>query len=264
MVIDGDGPLPGGRSNPGSVFRQGQALVRPVGDGRWVELLRRINQVFDAAPEVIGSDGGTVSLEWVDGDAPQLLGDAPLADPGTVAAVGRLLRRLHDVTAPIAVQVVPARSVGLADPSGAAEVVCHGDPVPGNIVFRDGRPVALIDWEHAAPGRRAWDLAVALRWWSPLRAPQNLRADETTLDAAARARSLLAGYGADAALSREAVLLLAESQEVAAANARRLMHQRGDDAYRRWAAGGGERRLDDDKAWLTAQSQVVLATVTKQ
>jgi len=29
---------------------------------------------------------------------------------------------------------------------------------PSNTVFRNGVPVALIDWDTAAPGPRAWDL----------------------------------------------------------------------------------------------------------
>lgn len=172
----GNRALPGGRSHPGDVFRRGDVVVRPVGEGAWVGVLRRVSDVFEAAPRVIEVGERTVWLEWLDGDALRELGQAPLSDQGTVTEVGALLRRLHDATAPLAAGNPRSSGGGLADPSGANEVICPGDPLPGNVVFRNGLPVALIDWEHAAPGRRAWDLAVALRWWSPPRAPQNLRA----------------------------------------------------------------------------------------
>lgn len=243
------GPLPGGRSNPGAVFRQGNTVVRPLGDAAWVEVLRRVTEVFPAAPGIVALDDRTVTLEWQEGDAPQDLADPPLSRDATVAAVGALLRRLHDATAPLAKRL-PAIRTGLGDPTAVAEVVCHGDPLPGNVIFRGGRPAALIDWEHAARGRRAWDLAVALRWWSPLRAPENLRPGEERLDATARARLLLDGYGADRPLRSAVADLLAQSQRVAAANAIAVVSARGDDAYRRWADRGGERRLAADEAWF--------------
>lgn len=75
---------------------------------------------------------------------------------------------------------------------------------------------------------------------------------------AARARALLTGYGADPTLRGEAVDLLVESQGVAAANARRLMRERGEDAHLRWTASGGERRLETDRAWLSEQPEPYL------
>jgi len=47
------------------------------------------------------------------------------------------------------------------------EVICHNDPGPWNIVWRDGFPVGIIDWDLAAPGRRLHDVAYALEWVAP-------------------------------------------------------------------------------------------------
>jgi aminoglycoside phosphotransferase (APT) family kinase protein len=44
--------------------------------------------------------------------------------------------------------------------------VCHNDPSPCNHVFRGGVPVALIDFDHAAPGRRLRDVAYAGWLWA--------------------------------------------------------------------------------------------------
>jgi aminoglycoside phosphotransferase (APT) family kinase protein len=67
--------------------------------------------------------------------------------PGAGRGVGR---QFHDLTAgsPLA---------------GDQQVVCHNDLSPRNTVYRDLgdglRPVALLDWDLAAPGRRLDDLA---------------------------------------------------------------------------------------------------------
>ena len=61
-----------------------------------------------------------------------------------------LVREFHDFTA----------GTGLAESS---EVVCHNDLSPANTVYQDLgaglRPVAFIDWDLAAPGRRIHDIA---------------------------------------------------------------------------------------------------------
>jgi aminoglycoside phosphotransferase (APT) family kinase protein len=44
--------------------------------------------------------------------------------------------------------------------------VCHNDPSPCNYVLVDGCPVALIDFDHAAPGDRPRDIAYAGWLWT--------------------------------------------------------------------------------------------------
>ena len=94
---------------------------------------------------VLGTDAqGREILSFIDGHVPwqddqQLIArtDASLAE------VGMMLRRYHDLTA----------GTTLAGPS---EVVCHNDLSPRNTVYRDDgdglRRVAFIDWDLAAPG----------------------------------------------------------------------------------------------------------------
>ena len=59
---------------------------------------------------------------------------------------------------------------------GECEVVCHGDPAPGNYVLRDGLPFALIDFDGAHPGKREEDVGYAAWMWlhigSRWRAPE--------------------------------------------------------------------------------------------
>jgi aminoglycoside phosphotransferase (APT) family kinase protein len=46
--------------------------------------------------------------------------------------------------------------------------ICHNDLGPFNVVFKRGRPIAIIDWDNACPGPRMWDVACALWRFTPL------------------------------------------------------------------------------------------------
>jgi aminoglycoside phosphotransferase (APT) family kinase protein len=47
------------------------------------------------------------------------------------------------------------------------EVICHGDYGPWNVVWRDGEPVGLVDFDFAGPGDRPLDVAYALEYAAP-------------------------------------------------------------------------------------------------
>jgi hypothetical protein len=121
---------------------------------------------FDGAPRLLAADSATETLTYVEGSAavPPLPEDT-LTD-AALASVADLLRRYHLAAAsfdPAGYQwprAVPARfRTGL---------VSHNDVHPANLVFRDGRAVALIDFDLAGPGGAAWDFAAAARSWVPL------------------------------------------------------------------------------------------------
>src|SRR3954453_9857766 len=67
-----------------------------------------------------------------------------------LAGCAELLQRYHDALAcsPLA---------------AGAEVVCHGDFGPWNLNWREGVPIAVIDFDNAHPGDRLEDVAYALR-----------------------------------------------------------------------------------------------------
>ncbi|GAA4978004.1 hypothetical protein GCM10023317_00030 [Actinopolymorpha pittospori] len=65
----------------------------------------------------------------------------------------RMLRQLHDVT------------TGHALAAGA-KCVTHGDAGDNNTLFRNGCPIAFIDWDFAGPGRRIDDVAYMAWSWS--------------------------------------------------------------------------------------------------
>jgi hypothetical protein len=145
------------------VVRVGDTVRRPT--GHWSPavhaLLRHFEAVgFDGAPRFLGiDDQGREILSYVEGEA--ALPPVPDRDE-VVEELGRLVRRMHDAQA------------GFEHPGpwfrpNEGPVVCFGDYFPPNVIFRDGLPVALIDWDLAAPGERAADVAALAGWRAPLR-----------------------------------------------------------------------------------------------
>ena len=129
-------------------------------------------------------------LSHVDGRVPWRDREDPayFADPA-LTRLAELLRRLHDACAgsPLA---------------GDAETVCHRDLSPKNTVYRDSPagplPVALIDWDLAAPGRRVEDVAFAAWHWAAV----GRAADPAELGR--RARLLCDSYEARRGVARAA------------------------------------------------------------
>jgi Ser/Thr protein kinase RdoA (MazF antagonist) len=146
-------PLSGGRVTPG-VVRVGDTVRRPTNpnSGFVHELLRHLEAVgFEGAPRFLGTDEqGREILSFVAGSVPDNI--RPDYGDDVLSAAARLIRRYHDATA------------GWR----GAEVVCHNDISPVNAVFVDGMPIALIDFDLAAPGTRLRDLAYGLFLWLDL------------------------------------------------------------------------------------------------
>ncbi len=92
-------------------------------------------------------------VSYIDGDVPLPPYPAWSMTDEAIVDLGRLTRRLHEATA--SMDQRSSRRVGPttgAIPLGGP-VICHNDLFPENVVFRDGRVVALIDFDMAAPGR---------------------------------------------------------------------------------------------------------------
>ncbi|MGV9598437.1 phosphotransferase enzyme family protein [Streptosporangium sandarakinum] len=162
--------LTGGGVN--HVVRTGATVRRPT--GRWTPavhaLLDHLAAIgFTGAPASHGFDSeGREILDFLPGQVP----DHPLPEyarsDSTLRAVGALLRDYHDATVGFA---APADADWYFSPRSPAEVICHGDIAPYNCVFRDGHPVAFIDFDTAHPGPRVWDVAYAAYRFVPLADP---------------------------------------------------------------------------------------------
>ncbi|MBV1850812.1 phosphotransferase [Catellatospora tritici] len=171
-----------GGGNIADVVRIGQRVHRTAPErGAYVhELLTHLHQAgYGGSPRWHGHDEhGREILDYIDGDVPwRSEQHAALRTPDSLTALARLVRRLHDLTAGTAL-------------AAGGEVVCHHDLSPKNTVYRDGAPVAFLDWDLAGPGRRVQDLAHVCWQWL------DLGPDVTDVDTTARLLAVLVdAYG---------------------------------------------------------------------
>ena len=122
------------------------------------------------APGPRGVDAaGREVVAYIEGVVPAYPMPAWVWDMYVLDASARMLRAFHDATAGFSRE---GRTWQLASHE-PDEVICHNDFAPYNLVFRDGLPVGAIDFEAAAPGPRAWDLAYLAYRLVPLAAPSN-------------------------------------------------------------------------------------------
>ncbi len=75
---------------------------------------------------------------------------APADLPGYIRQFAALLARMH---------AIDARP--FLPPSDAGRALVHGDMWPGNVLWKDGKIAAVIDWEDAACGDPLEDVAIS-------------------------------------------------------------------------------------------------------
>ena len=118
---------------------------------------------FTGAPRPLGRDDqGRQVIEYVPG--PMAM-EAPPLDAAGLYRVGRLIRDLHDASAGF--EPPPGTQWNVAIPPDRADLICHHDLAPWNLVLGADRWV-FIDWDGAGPGSRLWDLAYAAKGFVPL------------------------------------------------------------------------------------------------
>ena len=172
-----DVPLTGGRMTSG-IVRRGGEVRRPLGPWSAAvhEYLRHLEAAgFTGAPRVLRTEGDIEVLSYLDGDVATDPGWQPghghrlppYARTGrALAAAAKLIRALHDASAGF----TPAHT-GYRfhpHPPRPGEIVSHGDLGPWNTVYRNGVPVAFIDWDAAQPTDPVTDLAAAAWAFVPL------------------------------------------------------------------------------------------------
>lgn len=257
---DGGDVLPGGTVNAGAVVRRGSLVDRPAPHTApalhaYLHALRR--RGFTGAPLPVGrTPDGREQLTFVPGDVALPPFPAWALTETALTSVGRLLRDLHATSADIPVDTGVGWPRELSDPEGGP-ILCHNDVCPDNVVFRDGRAAALIDFDLAAPGRPVWDVAMAARYWVPLLDPESAASlyPGGPLDAPRRLRVLADGYG----LSAPDRAVLPDVVEQATEACRAFVAARvaeGDPVYRRvLAERGGWARWDRIRTWLRTHKQ---------
>jgi Ser/Thr protein kinase RdoA (MazF antagonist) len=257
----GDGVTPG-------IVRIGDTVRRPVRPftATIQAYLAHLHQAgFTAAPVPLGVDEqGREMLSFVPGDVPR----EPLPGEDVLAALARLIHRLHDAAKGWAPPpdatwggIPGSETVAIGPVDGDPELVSHRDYCPGNVVFRDGLPAALIDFDLARPTTRLYDIANALYWWVPLLDPRDRPPAFTDLDVPHRVAVFADAYG-----------MTAQQREDLVPLAVRMVHRFHlttraaadvDPVFRGFWERGVKDRLPRAEAWLDHEGPAITARLCR-
>ncbi len=220
---------------------------------------------FDGSPRFLGRDGdGRDVLTFLPGRCAGPVPEAWVQSEDLLASVARLLRRLHSASAgfvpgahPFPPRYIPAGAVR-QDP---AELVCHLDVTPQNVVVRDGRAAGLVDFDLAGPTTALKDSFNTAMHWAPLRDPADAWPGWEGTDPFRRLRIFADAYGWG---DEERRRLPAFGIEATSLSYERMQHnarELGGGWARMWDEGVGElilRRRD----WLEANAGRLVDALT--
>ena len=130
-------------------------------------LLRHLETAEFPSPRVVAVEGDHEVLTWIDGESgPE--GWAKIVPEAGLNGWASFLRRYHDAVADYRPDPASVWSSGTGD-CEPGHIVCHGDFGPWNGVWRGPDIIGLIDFDHAAPAARLFEIACALEYAAPFR-----------------------------------------------------------------------------------------------
>ena len=245
--------LQGGVANAGQVVRVGDHVFRPTNPHSTSihRMLRCLAEAgFTGASVPVGIDpDGRERLMFIPGDVAIPPYPAWVQIEAALGSVARLLRRMHDVSTTMPVDIDATWSREMADPLGG-DVFCHNDVCLENVVFRDGVAVGLLDFDFAAPGRREFDLASFARMCVPIDDDEPAaRLGWTMADRPARLRLVCDEYGLDRPGRARLLDCLDESIARGGEFVRRRV-EAGEVAFIEMGESmGGQERFDRRRRW---------------
>lgn len=247
--------LPGGVGNAGLVVRVGDTVRRPwrPATAATHELFRYLDRELPGVAPVPVGDGrdeqGREVLGFVEGKVAVEPYPMWVTDEDWLVSAGELIRRIHDALADWRPDGSLVWSGELPDPHGGP-VIVHADICLENIVTRDGRAAAVIDWEFAAPGRRVWDVVSAARFLVPYTSPPRRDPVYSGVDVDRRLMVFLDSYGL-ARADREVFAAVLDERRVAGERFTRRRVARGEPAFvQRWGSAEGEERFAAERRWV--------------
>ncbi|MFI5910445.1 aminoglycoside phosphotransferase family protein [Dactylosporangium sp. NPDC051541] len=226
------------------VIRIGDTVRRPLHP--WSASIHELLEFLAAAgfpysPRFLGvDDEGREVLTYLEGESG---GDGwrHAADEGGLAAMGRLLREYHDVVAGFR-------------PTHDGRIMCHGDFGPWNLVWRDGVPVGILDWDYACRRPPVHDVAYALEYVAPFRDDEEAMRSYRHPGPPDRERRIgifARAYGIDVDGLAEQVVI---QQEYLLDLVRQLAAQ-GQQPHQDWVRDGVEAEMEARIAWSRRYSR---------
>ncbi|KQN89312.1 phosphotransferase [Arthrobacter sp. Leaf69] len=215
---------------------------------------------FDGSPRFLGRDGeGRDVLTFLPGQCSGPLPEAWVRSEELLVSVAQLLRRLHSASAGFAPgdYPFPPRPIR-QDP---AELVCHLDVTPQNVVVRDGRAAGLVDFDLAGPTTAFKDSFNTAMHWVPLRDPADAWPGWEAADPFRRLRIFADAYGWN---DEERRSLPAFGIEATRLSYERMQHnarELGGGWARMWDEGVGET-IRRRGTWLDANAGRLVAALT--
>lgn len=245
--------LQGGREN--QIVRIKNTVQRPAGVWSPVvhALLRHVHaQGFHNVPEPLGFDGqGHEIVTFIEGEVSNYPLSAAAASEEALTSAAALLRGYHDATVSfLATQLdnyawfLPARA--------PAEVICHGDFAPYNVVLNGRHAIAIIDFDTAHPAPRLWDVAYAVYRWAPLTISADAPAGANHLEEQIRRGRLFCDHYGLSSAQRQQLVPTAVERLHALVHFMHVGAQNGNEAFQANIADGHDRLYLADIEYLQA------------
>jgi len=267
VIEDGEEiPLLGGDVTEGLV-RVGDTVRRPPGERAELvrDVLLYLEKVgFDGAPRFLGIDSaGRQALTYVEGEVAGRPRPSWIADEERMVSVARLLRAYDDAVEGFGIPEnlpAPIEPPGLPELDDPPELVGHQDVTPENVVFRDGRAYALIDFDLARPVSRAREFVNLMLWWAPLGAEEDLDPEFRGLDRPRRCRLLADSYGLAPADRARVMDLAIALNERAWHTMKYRAETLGGGWQRMWSEGVGDK-IRNRTTWLETNADTLTSTL---
>jgi Phosphotransferase enzyme family len=255
----------GGVGNAGSVFRRGNAVLRPssVHSRTIHDFLRAIRSTgFTGVPEPVSIGGDHEEFAYIEGDVAIPPYPSWAQTDSSLVSIAALLRRFHDASNLVSASFLPnsRNSNSWNDAFGPwptpGQTICHFDVCLENVVFRNGVAVAFLDFDFGAPGDPLDDLASFARMCVPIDDDTRLhQLGWEAIDVARRIRLATDAYGLGLSEHAGFVDRLDDSIRRAEVFVRTRV-ARGEPSFvAMWESFGGDERFRRRREWFAQHRQ---------
>lgn len=165
--------LDGGRDN--SIKRDGKKVHRPA--QKWTPTVHKFlkslrENGFYSAPIPFEINNKEEVLSYIEGDVYNEELPISLQSDETLLSIAKIMKSFHNTSIQF-LDKLKGDEPWMLIPRTPAEVMCHGDIAPYNVVMTGTSATGIIDFDTIHPGPRIWDIAYTVYRWVPLMAPEN-------------------------------------------------------------------------------------------